>query len=333
MAERTSVVILNWNGEEFLRRFLPSVIRYSTGCDIVVADNGSSDGSLALLESSFSEVRVVKLDKNYGFAEGYNRAIEQVDSEIIVLLNSDVLVSEDWIAPLITFLDKNQEVAAVMPKILSESRPDEFEHAGAAGGYIDLWGFPFCRGRIGSTVERDSGQYDEPAKIFWASGAALVIRREAYIKAGGLDGHFFAHMEEIDLAWRLQSLGWQLAVVPESKVWHVGGGALPYESPRKLFLNFRNSLYMLFKNLPTRLLIPILFTRMSIDGFIAMGYLLTGKVRKFRAIISAHLIFYRMLPWLKDSRRKQLQSMPAAIYRGSILARYLFVSKRFDQLF
>ncbi len=329
MSTRVSVVILNFNGEGYLKKFLPSVINYSQGAEIVVADNCSSDGSLALLQSEFASVRTIVMDENHGFAGGYNRALEMVDNEIVVLLNSDVEVSEGWLAPLVDYLDKHPNTAAVMPKVLCHHDKTLFEHAGAAGGYIDLWGFAFCRGRIGETLERDQGQYDDCQQVFWATGAAMVIRRKAYFEAGGLDSDFFAHMEEIDLSWRLQSLGYELAVVPSSKVWHVGGGALPYNSPRKSFLNFRNSLYMLYKNLPTAYLFPIIFTRLCIDGILGVRYLIRGEQEHFKSVIKAHFAFYEAFSKLEAKRNKQQQSLPAKLYRGSILYRYVFESKTF----
>lgn len=246
---KVSVVILNWNGAEMLRRFLPSVLAGSAGegIEVCVADNGSSDDSCRMLEQEFPAVRLIRLDRNYGFADGYNKAFEQVDAEYAVLLNSDVEVSPGWLTPMVEYMDLHPDVAACQPKLLDWKQKDRFEYAGAAGGFIDRYGYPFCRGRIFEVVEKDEGQYDAPISVFWATGAALFVRLDKYREVGGLDGRFFAHMEEIDLCWRLRSRGYKLFCLPESKVWHVGGATLKKENPRKTFLNFRNNLLMLYK--------------------------------------------------------------------------------------
>ena len=252
--KKISIVILNWNGEEMLRAFLPSVLVCSSGRDVevCVADNGSTDASCAMLEEEFPIVRLIRLDENYGFAEGYNRALSQIDAEYVILLNSDVEVTPDWLQPLTEFMDNHPEVAACQPKIMSYKKRDTFEYAGAAGGFIDKLGYPFCRGRIFDVVEKDEGQYDTPLPVFWATGAALMIRLDVYKQVGGLDGRFFAHMEEIDLCWRLRSRGYGIYCIPQSEVYHVGGATLKKENPRKTFLNFRNNLLMLYKNLPEK---------------------------------------------------------------------------------
>ena len=236
---KLGIVILNWNGEEMLRRFLPSVIEHSPEAEVVVADNGSSDGSLKLMAEQFPYIRTLVFDRNYGFAEGYNKAIAEVECDLCLLLNSDVRVEEGWLRPMLDYMKAHPEVAACQPKIRCEWAPDMLEYAGACGGYIDRLGFPFCRGRILGTVERDEGQYDSIASVAWATGAALLIRRDVYLEAGGLDARFFAHQEEIDLCWRLRSRGYKIACIPESVVYHVGGGTLPKESPQKAYLNFR----------------------------------------------------------------------------------------------
>lgn len=239
---KISIVILNWNGAGMLRRFLPSVLECSEGADVIVADNGSEDDSLQVLAHDFPQVRTIVMNHNYGFAEGYNVALRQVDSDIYVLLNSDVRVTPGWLDPLVGFLEAHPQVAAVQPKIRCEWSPQDFEYAGASGGFIDTLGYPYCRGRLMGTVETDGGQYDEPVPVFWATGAALVIRSADYWSAGGLDGRFFAHQEEIDLCWRLRSRGRGIWCVPQSVIYHLGGGTLPQGSPRKTFLNFRNNL-------------------------------------------------------------------------------------------
>ena len=263
---KVAIVILNWNGAAMMRRFLPSVIEHSSDvADIIVADNDSKDDSLALLKAEFPTVHTIILDKNYGFAGGYNRALEQVDYEYYMLLNSDVEVTEGWMERLVDFMDANPEVAACQPKLRAEHSRDMFEYAGASGGYIDRYGYPFCRGRVFDTVEKDQGQYDDPCEVMWATGAALMIRREDYWRVGGLDARFFAHCEEIDLCWRLCNLGRKIYCVPQSVVYHVGGGTLPKGNPMKTFLNFRNNLTMLYKNLPEAELAHVMRVRRVLD--------------------------------------------------------------------
>ncbi len=283
-----SVIILNWNGESMLRQFLPSVIKNTTGTDteIVVADNGSTDNSLAVLKE-FPTVRVLTFDRNYGFAEGYNRALKETEARYVVLLNSDVEVTEGWLESLLAFMEEHEDYAACQPKILSYKQKTHFEHAGAAGGYIDRYGYPYCRGRILNNTEEDKGQYDTVADVFWASGACMLVRRETYESCGGLDAAFFAHMEEIDLCWRMNCRGWRLACVPKSVVYHVGGGALDYSNPRKTYLNFRNNLLMLYKNLPPRRLPWVLLMRFLLDYTAMLQSLLTGKPGNAKAVIRA----------------------------------------------
>lgn len=305
--EKTAIIILNWNGVELLERFLPSVILYTPNynTDIIVIDNGSNDDSLELLKSKFQSVRVVELDKNYGFAEGYNRGITHIKGyDYLFFLNSDVEVTKGYLEPLISILKNNDDVVSVQPKVLSYSNKEYFEHAGASGGLIDMFGFPYCRGRIMNRTEKDVGQYNDSCEIFWASGAAMLVRAEVFTSFGGFDKDFFAHMEEIDLAWRLRNKGYKIMVEPKSVVYHVGGGTLPNNSPRKLFLNFRNSLFMLYKNLPYKRFYLKIFIRMSIDGMIAIIYLLTGRFLYFRAVISAHIAFYNQISNLKKKRDK-----------------------------
>ena len=260
--KRISVVILNWNGREMMRRFLPSVVKYSRDeADVIVADNASTDGSLDMLAREFPEVGTLRLDRNYGFAEGYNRALAQLPTEFYLLLNSDVEVTEGWLTPLLRYMDAHPEVAACQPKLLCEARRDMFEYAGAAGGYLDRFGYPYCRGRVMDTVECDRGQYDRPASVFWATGAALMVRRSDWDAAGGLDARFFAHMEEVDFCWRLRARGRGVVCLPESRVYHVGGGTLNKSNARKTYLNFRNNLLMLYKNLPDEELAAVMRVR------------------------------------------------------------------------
>lgn len=306
--KRVAVVILNWNGEKMLREFLPDVVRHSTGAEIVVADNASTDGSLQMLEREFPTVRRIVLDRNYGFAQGYHLALEQVDAEFYLLLNNDVQVGADWLSPLLEYMDKNPHVAACQPKLLCHWDRTRFEYAGASGGYIDAWGYPYCRGRVMGTVEEDKGQYDEPASLLWATGAALMIRREAYWLAGGLDGRFFAHQEEIDLCWRLRSRGYGIACVPQSKVWHVGGGTLPKDSPHKTYLNFRNNLLLLYKNLPSERLETVMRVRFWLDALASVQFLLTGKWGSFLAVWRGRRDFFRMRPQFVPDRERNLKA-------------------------
>lgn len=280
----TSVIILNWNGAQMLRTYLPSVIQYTEG-EVIVADNGSTDDSLEVLAKEFPTVRTIVLDKNYGFAEGYNKAIEQIDSKYVVLLNSDVEVTANWLTPLTDYLNTHPEVAAVQPKVLSWRQRDTFEHAGAAGGYLSWLGYPYCRGRRFERVEKDKGQYDSIATIDWTTGAAMCVRTDIYRACGGLDAAFFAHMEEIDLCWRMRNNGWQLACVPQSVVYHLGGGSLSYDNPRKTYLNFRNNLLMIYKN--RRFPSVVLTLRFFLDYAAAAMFLFTGKTGSAKAVAEA----------------------------------------------
>ena len=286
---KCSVVILNWNGEQMLKRYLPSVVRHSAlpDCEVVVADNGSTDGSLRLLRREFPSVRLITFRQNYGFAEGYNRALEQVDSTYTVLLNSDVEVTDGWLTPLIAYMDEHNDVAAVQPKILSDRDRTRFEHAGAAGGYLNRLGYPYCRGRILSWTAKDEGQYNSIVNVDWCSGACMCVRTKAYKEEGGLDASFFAHMEEIDLCWRLRRKGWKLVCLPISKVYHLGGGSLDYSNPRKTYLNFRNNIWMLRKNLSHNRYIFVAAVRAILDNATAIVYLLMGRPAMAKAIWQA----------------------------------------------
>lgn len=275
-----------------LRRYLPSVVQYTADAEIIVADNGSTDDSLAVLKKEFPSVKTIVLDKNYGFAEGYNRAIRQVDSEYVVLLNSDVEVTEGWLNPLLAFLKAHPKVAAVQPKVRSWLRRNCFEHAGAAGGYLSKLYFPYCRGRVLWHVEEDKGQYDSIAEVDWTSGACMVVRRAVYEDCGGLDEAFFAHMEEIDLCWRMRNKGWKLYCLPQSVVYHLGGGALSYDSPRKTYLNHRNNLLMIYKNKQHPF--GVLFIRCLLDYAAALFYLLQGRPQAFKAVFEARRDYRKM---------------------------------------
>ena len=297
--DKLAIVILNWNGARMLQQYLPSVLQYSRGeATVYVADNASTDFSIDLLLSRFPECKLIELDKNWGFAEGYNKALAKVEAEYYLLLNSDIEVTHHWLTPLIEFMDAHADVAACQPKLLSVADKDSFEYAGASGGFLDRYGYPFCRGRIFDTVERDEGQYDNVQDVLWATGAALVIRSKDYWEAGGLDGRFFAHNEEIDLCWRLRIRGRRICCIPDSYVYHVGGGTLPKGNPMKTFLNFRNNLTMLYKCLPDEQLKPVMRMRWFLDYLAAWQTLILNRnFGDFRAIYRARRAFKR---WRKD---------------------------------
>lgn len=324
--KQTAVVILNYNGAGMLRRFLPSVIEYSPEASIYVADNGSSDESCDVVRNEFPAVKLMVLDHNYGFAEGYNRALAQVDEEYAVLLNSDVEVTRGWLSPMTQFLDSNPEVAACQPKLLSFKQKDFFEYAGAAGGFIDKWGYTFCRGRIFNTVERDSGQYDDTTDVFWATGAALMIRNEVYKNNGGLDGRFFAHMEEIDLCWRLRSRGYKIACVPQSHVYHIGGATLKKENPQKTYLNFRNNLLMIYKNASDCQLKKIMLFRKVFDNVAALKFLASGDYAAFKAVRKARRDFKAMRAGYDKARAENMKLAVTTripeVLESSILYKY-----------
>ncbi len=321
---KIAVVILNWNGINFLKEFLPNVIEFSKHDDIevYVVDNGSTDGSVDFLESLKPEIKIIAFDHNYGFAPGYARALRMISARYYLLLNSDVEVTPGWLLPLIEAMENDMSVAACMPKIKSYRQKDYFEYAGASGGYIDIFGYPFCRGRILSSIEKDTGQYDQETEIFWASGACMLIRADAYFEAGELDSDFFAHMEEIDLCWRFKRLGYKVMCIPQSTVYHVGGGTLPNNNAHKLYLNYRNNLFLLCKNQPGHELVFILPLRLLFDWLSAMIYLTTSPPF-CKAVIKAHLSFIKALPSLILKRRKvnriaKKGSWPQ-IYKGSIV--------------
>ena len=327
MAKRVAVIILNWNGEELLREFLPSVVK-NTNSDlgrVVVVDNHSTDGSWICLEQEFPDVERVLFEDNFGFAGGYNRAIEMIEAEYVVLLNSDVEVAPGWLEPLVAVLDRDERVAAVQPKILAYRDKKKFEYAGAAGGYIDYLGFPFCRGRVMDTTEQDDGQYDDEVDVFWATGASLCIRRDVYRAPGGLDEAFFSHMEEIDLCWRLKNGGYTLKVVPSSVVYHLGGGSLPMNHPRKLFLNYRNNLLMLHKNLCAKQRKKIFFARVLLDTMAGGLFLLKGQWSNTRSVIRAYKAFREMR---KAYPVPESSMSLSGIYPRSIVLEYFLRGKK-----
>jgi GT2 family glycosyltransferase len=336
---KTAIVILNWNSIGYLKKFLGVAVKYSSSAltDLIVADNGSTDGSADWVEKSFPSVKLIRLNKNYGFAGGYNIALQQIDAEYFILLNSDIEVTHGWTEPLISFMKNNPDAASCQPKILSFYNRDCFEYAGAAGGYIDKYGYPFCRGRIFSYVEKDSGQYDSGKEIFWSSGACMIVRAEAWKKCSGFDADFFAHMEEIDLCWRFQKAGYKVCFIHESVVYHVGGSVLPYDSPFKTYLNFRNNLFLLYKNLPQGNLHTTLFIRKLLDGIAALLFLLTGKFANVRSVWKAHMDYYTSISSLKKKREsvKNLtitESSHAVLNKSIVFEFYIKRNKTFDKL-
>ena len=310
---KVAVVILNWNGEQMLRQFLPSVVKHSILPEtlgeavVYVADNGSTDGSLVLLDAEFPMVRTIIFEENYGFADGYNRAFEQIDAEYAVLLNSDVEVTEGWLVPLVEYMDEHLQVGACQPKLMAYHQKDEFEYAGAMGGFLDRYGYPYCRGRIFDTLEKDHGQYDADVPLLWATGACLMVRLATYKEVGGLDGRFFAHMEEIDLCWRLRCRGHEVRSAASSVVYHVGGATLNAGHPRKTFLNFRNNLLMLYKNLPDSDLHGVLFVRALLDYVAAAMFLLKGEWDNVKAVFRARKEFRKLKTEFRASREENLR--------------------------
>lgn len=329
--KKTAVVILNFNGEKMLQQFLPSVIKYTPEnlADVIVADNASTDRSLEILNEQFPSVKTLVLDKNYGFAGGYNRAIEQIDYEYILLLNSDVEATEGYLEPLVDALDKDSTVVSVQPKLLAQKAKDKFEYAGAAGGFLDKYGYPFCRGRIFENIETDQHQYDTESDVLWTTGAAMLVRRKEYLENGGLDDRFFAHQEEIDLCWRLASRGYRLRCIPTSILYHVGGGTLDAKNPRKTFLNFRNNLCMIYKNAVDAN--KILFIRFFLDYIAAAVYLLKGETDNVKAVWKARGEFNKMKNELKKDREENLSKTvckPDGLVDYSILAKAKLMGKK-----
>lgn len=323
---RIAVVILNWNGKHLLEKFLPSVVAYSQEADIYVIDNASSDDSISYLASHFPDVQLIRNPLNGGYAQGYNWGLAKISADVYCLLNSDIEVTENWLLPVVNVF-KNSEIGAVQPKILDYKNRKMFEYAGAAGGFIDKYGFPFCRGRIFETIEEDYGQYNSQTDIFWASGACLFVRSEVFNQLKGFDEDFFAHQEEIDLCWRIHHLNKRVVFCPESIVYHVGGATLPVDSPKKTFLNFRNGLFMLLKNLPQENLYKTLFIRLIFDGIAGIRFLLQGKIRFTWAIFKAHMNFYHNFLKFKNKRPKQ--TFPSYYNTKSIVWLYFVKNKKF----
>ena len=330
-----AVVILNWNGVDFLKRFLPGVLRNTSVPDmkveVVVADNASTDDSVKYLKNKFQNIRLIQLEENFGFAKGYDLALNQIQARYFVLLNSDVETPADWLIPMVAYMDKHQDVAVSMPKLIWEKNRQYFEYSGAAGGFIDVYGYTFCQGRIFDTIEKDEGQYDQIKEIFWATGACFVIRSDVYLDSGGLDHRFFAHMEEIDLCWRIHRMGYKVVYMPHSEVYHVGGGTLPSTNPFKTYLNFRNNLILLMKNLPSKALYRRLFQRLLLDFIAAINLLLKGSFRGFFAVFKAHWKFYGLFLELKRERGRvnyDIHSFRNIIYFRSIVFDYFFRKKK-----
>lgn len=329
---RTAVVILNFNGEKLLPQFLPSVIQHSDKAEIIVADNNSTDQSIALLKESFPQVRIIQLDGNYGYCGGYNRALKQVEADYYVLLNSDIEVTANWLKPMVSLLDKNYSIAAVQPKVLSYDHKSKFEHAGAGGGCIDSLGYPFCRGRIFDYVEEDLGQYNDEREVFWASGACFMIRSDVYQNFGGFDEDFFAHMEEIDLCWKLQRAGKKVFYCGKSTIYHLGAGTLSYRHPKKTYLNFRNGLTLIFKHYSLGEMLYKFPARIALDWAAAFHFLVKGQPGNFMAIVGAHLAFIGNLRHNLTKRNLIHREFPSytktSVYGGSIIYDYYVRGKR-----
>lgn len=338
--KKVSVIILNYNGQKHLDTYLPSVIKNTPlhVADIIVADNASTDNSVEWLRETYPAIKVIQLKRNYGFAEGYNISIGRVETPYVILLNSDVEVTPNWIQPMLTFMDANQKVIAVQPKILQYKEKTKFEYAGGAGGFIDKFGYPFCRGRLFSSIEEDKGQYNDERQIFWASGACMMVRRVDFVDYGGFDENFFTHQEEIDFCWRINSRGRKVYYIPSSVVYHLGGGTLNQSNPKKTYYNFRNNRLMIYKNLNIQRLIPLALIRFFLDYFAAFVFLVTLKPKMFWAVVKARIDFYRYKGKVKAQRKENLiktirYTMPDVVYNGSILlAHYLLRKKKFSQL-
>lgn len=327
-----AVVILNWNGKGLLEQFLPSVIKHSTEATIYVADNASTDDSLSFVKTSYPEIKIIQNKGNFGYAKGYNEALQEVEEDIYALVNSDVEVTENWLQPILSLFENDSDIAIIQPKILDHKNKKLFEYAGAAGGFIDKYGYPFCRGRIFDTIEEDNGQYNDTTQIFWASGACFFIRKEAYRKLKGFDEDFFAHQEEIDLCWRAFNNNYKVMYCSNSVIYHVGGATLAAGSPRKTFLNYRNSLWMMIKNLPASKLLPVLFIRMCLDGIAGIRHLSKGEFGHLMAILRSHFNFYlRFFHFLNKRESKQYKNY--YITKSIVYLYFIRKGKIFDKKF
>ncbi|WP_276499675.1 glycosyltransferase family 2 protein [Pontibacter litorisediminis] len=328
----TAIVILNWNGLKHLQKFLPSVVANSGTAEIIVADNASTDGSIAFLQQHYPQVRLILLSDNFGFCEGYNKALQQVEAKYYVLLNSDVEVPPGWTEPVIALMEQDQNIAVCQPKILAQQHPGLFEYAGAGGGMLDALAYPFCRGRLFETLEEDNGQYDDVQEVFWATGACMFVRAEVYHQLGGLEPAFFAHMEEIDFCWRAKNAGYSVMYNGHSRVYHVGGGTLHKSNPRKTYLNFRNGLALLFKNSPSQELGMAMLIRILLDWVAALRMVLAGQTKDARAVLDAHADLLRNNAYWRRRRKEQQPkgNFPymSGVYKGSIVWQYFIRQKR-----
>lgn len=331
---KVAVVILNWNGRKYLQKFLPSVIEHLPGfAEIFVADNNSSDDSVDFLNENYPRVKLVINSENGGYAKGYNDALKKIDAEYYILLNSDIEVTKGWIEPIINLMDSNRNIAACQPKIRAYHEKNKFEYAGAGGGYIDKYGYPFCRGRVFQELELDKGQYDDTREVFWASGACMFVRAGQFWELGGLDNDFFAHMEEIDFCWRAKNNGFQIFYEPNSLVYHVGGGTLPKNNPRKTYLNFRNNFYLLYKNLQSHQMVPVFIWRLILDGIAGLKFLMDGQAKDTWAVFKAHISFYAAIPDLRKKRKKLKQQKVEQVYQRNIVYEHFIKKiKTFDKL-
>lgn len=325
---KTAVAILNWNGKSWLEKFLPNVIENSPEATVYIIDNASTDDSIVFLSENFPQTPLVQLDKNYGFAEGYNQGLAQIEADCFVLLNSDVQVTKNWISPIISKMEANENLAVCMPKLKSFANPDFFEYAGAAGGFIDKFGYPFCHGRLFDSIEKDNGQYEQDSDIFWASGAALFVKSSVYKQLGGLDKDFFAHMEEIDFCWRVKNAGYSIQYIHNSEVFHVGGGSLPKENPFKTYLNYRNNLFMLHKNLPDKCYKQIIFKRRLLDALSWLNFMLHFDFKNAKEILHAHKDYRKAIPELNEKRNaSENKFIHKEMYSKSIVWEH-FVKKK-----
>lgn len=331
---KIAVVILNWNGKKFLEKFLPNVIEYSSPyAEVIVADNASSDDSVEFMKTHFPDVRVIINSENGGFSKGYNDALKQIDADYYCLLNSDIEVTPNWIEPVIKLMESDDQIAVCQPKLRSYDEPEKFEYAGAAGGFIDKYGYPFCRGRLFTEMETDNGQYDDVKEVFWATGACMFVKAELYHKYGGLDEDFFAHMEEIDFCWRMKNAGYKVMYCPESIVFHVGGGTLPKKSSKKTYLNFRNNIMLLYKNLPKRRLLPVFFIRFILDIVAAIRFLFDSGFSDFWAVFKAHLHFYKLLRYNIKKRERIPHRKVSMMYKKNLVFTYYFKGvKKFSDI-
>ncbi len=326
---RVAVVILNWNGKKFLEQFLPNVIKYSYPfAEVIIADNDSTDDSITFLKSKYPSLRIIQNIENGGFSKGYNDALKQIDTDYYCLLNSDIEVTENWIEPIINLMESDTQIAVCQPKLRSWHENEKFEYAGAAGGFIDKYGYPFCRGRMFMDMEIDNGQYDDVFEVFWATGACMFVKADLYHKYGGLDEDFFAHMEEIDFCWRLKNEGYKIMYCPDSTVFHVGGGTLPKNSARKTYLNFRNNIFLLYKNLPRRKIIPVFLVRFLLDFVAAAKFLFESGFADFFAVVKAHFHFYRSLSHNLKKRKKITHRHVSKILNKNLIFEYYFKGKK-----